>query len=135
MLSFVVSPLSSFSMVAGAQKQSLWFSSGIMVLRIVSIWLGARWQSADLAVLFFSMSGSIICVFYFVWVLGLAGSSLGGWCRSMRGFLLVMALVLGALGALKGWLSAPVFIILSGVLLAAVSLWFLARAEKEVEHG
>ncbi len=126
MLAFVSSPLSTFALVKGKQKQGLWFSGVVTTLRLGGILLGAQYGSPALAVILFSAAGTIIYLIYLGWILRLAGSSLLQWASQIGRFLLIGLSLVASLWALNAIvpLQPLVGVVISLAGLGLFGLWF-----------
>lgn len=84
MFSFVSSPLSTFVLVKGKQKQTLFITIYETVLRIGALCVGGWLASLPLGIALYSGFGLLISVIYIGWVLRLSGSGIMRWLGTMR---------------------------------------------------
>ncbi|NES31013.1 oligosaccharide flippase family protein [Micromonospora terminaliae] len=117
-LAFISSPLSTLMTVKNQLRRLLVLSIIEASLRLGSLSVGLIDGRAMTGFIAYSLSGCLICLYYVRWSLRLAGSSLRGWLRTVRGYLLVIGGAYPALLATKGSLPIRWF----GVLTAALTL-------------
>lgn len=134
-VSFVVSPLSSYVLVHGKLRQAMVVSVLNTTLRVATIWAGSRAGSADLAVQLFSLAGLVLSVGYLGWILKLAGSGLGRWVMASRRTAIVGALLVAALFALKTVTPPALGLAVAIVSTAAFAAWFWMTDGKRMQHA
>jgi O-antigen/teichoic acid export membrane protein len=132
MISLVSSPLSSFALVKGRQRDNLIYGCFLTVSRLGAIWVGNWYDSADLSVLFFSAVNLLFYLAYVAWILHLAGSSLIGWLGSIKEFVLLSIPLLAGLFVLKPLLPPLISVLVSGVSVGSFSLWFWLRGRRSL---
>ncbi|MBI6545735.1 MAG: oligosaccharide flippase family protein [Cyanobacteria bacterium NC_groundwater_1444_Ag_S-0.65um_54_12] len=130
----VASPLSSFALVKGRQAESLLRQLAETTLRIGAILLGSRLSSPDLAVLFFTLAGTIISLVNLGWYFQLAGTSLLAWLGEIRVQLAGSIFLLVILSALRYLLPIGPALLVSGagIILFGTLSW---RAIAPRSHG
>lgn len=134
-VSFVSSPISSYVLVTGKQRQAFLMSLYETGLRLSAIWVGAHYASVDLAVALFAAVGIFISIVYIQWVLKLAGTSILLWLRQVRRFVVVSVLlvvVLVVAGRPLNSISPLLSMAVSAVGLGALGLWSWHRLSRKV---
>jgi lipopolysaccharide exporter len=130
MIAFVSSPLSSFALVKGKQRDNFFYGCFLTVSRLGAIWLGIRYASPDLSVILFSVVNALFYIAYIAWILNLAGSSLISWLRSIKVPVLGGILLLVGLLAVKSLLAPVVSLAVSTSGLGLFGLWFWLRSRR-----
>ncbi len=132
MISFVSSPLSSFVLVKGKQRDNFIYGLLLTVSRIGAIELGNRLASADVSLILFSWVNASFYLVYIAWILRLSGSSLLVWLREIGVFIIGGMLLLIVLFAVKPFLTPIVSLIFSVGGLGLFGLWFWRRSCREI---
>ncbi len=70
-LGLIASPISNISSVIHKQRTHLIISSAVFLLRIASVWIGAAYHSALLAVILYSISESFMILIFLFWIVRL----------------------------------------------------------------
>src|SRR5262249_10216448 len=123
MISFVSSPLSTYTLVQRKQREAFYYGFGVVVLRIGSIWAGLRYGSAGLAVGMYSLSGSLVYLLYLQFVLKLTGSRLRQWLKRIRPLVLGGPILIALLIGLTTVVPSVVALMLSILTLSLFSAW------------
>ena len=123
MISFVSSPLSTYTLVQRKQREAFYYGFGVVLLRIGSIWAGLHYGSADLAVGMYSLSGSLVYILYLQFVLKLTGSSLRQWLMRIRPLVLGGPILIVLLIGLTTLVPNVVALMLSILTLSLFSAW------------
>ena len=125
LIAFVTSPLSALALVSNHQREGLWYSSLVTILRILALFLGKIAHSPELGIALFSIMGVLVYLLYFAWLMHLAGLRLSVWLWEQR-LPIGIGVTLIALGfALRGSFSSPVYLILFGLLFGVFGLVFV----------
>lgn len=122
LFSFVSSPLSSFVLVKGRQRQALLFTVYETLLRLGTL-IGGSYYSLSHGVTFYSVSGVIISLVYINWILRLAGSSLLDWVGNIKFFLGSFITIVMLLLLLKGFLHLSVVLIVFALVISAIGYY------------
>lgn len=134
MVSFVSSPLSTYPFVAGAFKESFAFSAVVTLLRVLSIWIGGRLHSPELALMLFTGSGVVMCLLYFAWMLRLVDSNLAAWTGSFGKTIAALAAIAAGLVLARLHLPSSVSVALSLVVLIGASAVILRKMDRSEPH-
>jgi len=132
MISFVSSPLSSFALVKGKQRDNFIYGLLLTASRLGAIGLGNWLASVDVSVISFSLVNVLFYLAYIAWILHLSGSSLIVWLREIRVFIVGGILLLIVLFAIKPLLTSMVSLIFSVSSLGLFGLWFWLRSRRSV---
>jgi len=124
MISFVSSPLSSFALVKGKQKDTFIYGLLLTGSRLGAIGLGNWYDSPNLAVISFSAVNVLFYLLYIGWILRLAGSSLLACLSRIKVFVLGGVLLFIGLFSLKPLLAPLASLIISVGSLGLFGLWF-----------
>jgi len=76
--SFIGAPLTTINLVLERQEVNLFFNVILFVTRLLSLLIGAKFHDARLAMIIFSISGSVIWIWYTMWILKTCNISLIG---------------------------------------------------------
>lgn len=132
MIAFVSSPLSSIALVKGKQRDNFLYGCFLTVSRLGAIWLGNWYASPDLSVISFSVVNVLFYCAYIAWILGLAGSSLITWLRSIKVLVLGGILLLIGLFTVKPLLGPVASLVVSTSGLSLFGLWFWLKSRRSV---
>ncbi|MDZ4765370.1 MAG: oligosaccharide flippase family protein [Chloroflexota bacterium] len=92
---FIASPLSALALVRGRQKEVLWLTTMVTILRFGALVVGGLLGSPALAIALFSLVSFIIFLIYLLWLFHLAHIRLVAWLRTVRAFLAVFVALVG----------------------------------------
>jgi O-antigen/teichoic acid export membrane protein len=123
MVSFLSSPLSTYTLVRRKQREAFYYGLSVVVLRIGALWAGLRYGSADLAVGMYSLSGTLVYLLYLQFLFRLAGSSIKQWLSQIRPLVLIGPILVAVLIVLSALLPKMLSLILSMMTLTLFSTW------------
>jgi O-antigen/teichoic acid export membrane protein len=123
-ISFVSSPLSTYTLVRRKQREAFFYGLAVLVLRTAALWTGLRCGSSDLAVGLYSASGTVVYLLYLRFVLRLAGSSLTRWLVQIKPLILGGPLLVTALLVVTTLVPKMASLFLSVMTLSLFCAWF-----------
>lgn len=135
MISFVSSPLSSFTLVKGKQRDNFIYGLLLTISRLGAVGLGSWFASAKASVILFSLVNLLFYLWYIAWILRLSGSSLIAWLGGIKLFIVGSIVLVLGLFAVKPLLTPALSFILSVGSLGAFSLWFWLRNRRRLAGG
>jgi O-antigen/teichoic acid export membrane protein len=123
-ISFVSSPLSTYTLVRRKQRQAFFYGLAVIVLRAAALWTGLRCGSTDLAVGLYSASGTLMYLVYLGFVLRLAGSSLKQWLLQIKPLILGGPSLVAVLLVVTTLVPKMASLFLSVMTLSLFCAWF-----------
>lgn len=134
-LALIASPLSVIALAKDKLMVGLLFGLFLASLRLVMLWVGTRYSSADLAVGLFSAAGCINYFIYLCYLLHLVGSGLSQWMRTNKLFIIGGTIQLVVLMVATYVFHPRVALVLSAVCLTYTGCWSLMRIYYHSDEG